>query len=74
VRSERAHFLKFQGQTTIENVVFGKGRLAIHGDLRGQKRSIFKPPLDVPAIPQLCRVTTLGHIEYGAMERIHGKG
>jgi hypothetical protein len=41
----------------------------VHGELRGQKRFSFKPPLVTPTIMQLCRVMALGHIEYGDMER-----
>jgi hypothetical protein len=55
-------------------MVFGKGRVAVHGELRGQKRFSFKPPLVAPAIAQLCRVMALGHIEDGARERSCAKG
>jgi hypothetical protein len=39
--------------------------VAVHGELWGQKWFSFKPPLVMPAIMQLCRVTALGHIEEG---------
>jgi hypothetical protein len=48
--------------------------VAVHGELRGQKRFAFRPPLVVPAIMQLRRVMALGHIEDGAMERSCAKG
>jgi hypothetical protein len=66
---EGAHVLKFQGQAAIIIVVFGKGRVAVHGELRAQKWFDFKPPLVGPTIVQLRRVMALGHIEDGAMER-----
>jgi hypothetical protein len=47
-------------------MVFRKGRVAVHGELRGQKQFAFKPPLVAPAIAQLHRVMALGHIEEGA--------
>jgi hypothetical protein len=71
---EGAHVLKFQGWSTIRTVVFGKGRVAVHGELRGQKWFSFKPPLVAPAIVQFHRVMALGHIEDGAMERSYAKG
>jgi hypothetical protein len=74
VVSVGAHIFKFQGWAAIGTMVFAKGRVAIHGELWGQKKFAFKPPLVTPAIAQLHRVMTLGHIEYGAMERIHAKG
>jgi hypothetical protein len=37
VRLEGVHVLKFQGRATIKIMVFGKGRMAVHGELRGQK-------------------------------------
>jgi hypothetical protein len=61
--------LNFQGRATIETVVFRKGRVAVHGELRGKKWFSFKPPLVVPTITQLHRFMELGHIEEGAMER-----
>jgi len=66
--SEGANVLKFQGQATIKTVVFRKGCVAVHGELRGKNRFDFKPPLVVPAIAQLHRVMALGHIEEGARE------
>ena len=49
-------------------MVFRKGRMAVHGELRGQNKFDFKPPLAVPAIMQLRRVMALGHIEEGVGE------
>jgi hypothetical protein len=74
VGSEGAHVLKSQGRAAIRTVVFRKGRVAVHGELRGQKRFSFRPPLVAPTIMQLCRVMALGHIEDGAMERSCAKG
>jgi hypothetical protein len=48
--------------------------MAVHGELRGQKRFSFRPPLVAPTIAQLRRVMALGHIEDGAMERSCAKG
>ena len=48
--------------------------MAVQGELRGQKRFSFRPPLVAPAIAQLRRVMALGHIEDGAMERSCAKG
>jgi hypothetical protein len=55
-------------------MVFRKGRVAVHGELRGQKRFSFRPPLVALTIMQLHRVMNLGHIEDGAMERSCAKG
>jgi hypothetical protein len=55
-------------------MVFRKGCVAVHGELRGQKWFSFRPPLVAPTITQLHRVMALGHIEYGAMERSCAKG
>jgi hypothetical protein len=67
---EGVHVLKFQGWAAIETVVFRKGRVAVHGELWGQKRFSFKPPLVAPSIVQLCRGTTQGHI--GARPKSQG--
>jgi hypothetical protein len=72
--SEGAHVLKSQGWSAIRTVVFRKGRVAVHGELRGQKKFPFIPPLVAPAIMQLRRVMALGHIEDGVMERSCAKG
>jgi hypothetical protein len=72
--SEGAHVLKFQGWAAIGTMVFGKGSVAVHGELRGQKQFAFRPPLVAPTIAQLRRVMALGHIEDGAMERSCAKG
>jgi hypothetical protein len=53
----------------METMVFGKGRMAVHGQLQGQNWFAFKPPLVTPAIMKLHRVMSLGHIEDGVMER-----
>jgi hypothetical protein len=74
VGSEGAHVLKSQGWAAIRTVVFRKGCVVVHGELWGQKRFSFRPPLVVPTIVQLHRVMALGHIEYGAMERSCAKG
>jgi hypothetical protein len=63
---ESVHILKFQGQAAIRTMVFRKGRVAVHGELWGQKKFAFKPPLVAPTIVQLHRVMALGHIEEGA--------
>jgi hypothetical protein len=55
-------------------MVFGKGHVAIHDELRGQKQFSFRTPLVAPAIVQLYRVMALGHIEDGVMERSCTKG
>jgi hypothetical protein len=73
VGSEGAHVLKILGQATIRTVVFGKGHMAVHGELWGQKRFSFRTPLVVPKIAQLHRVMALGHIEDGATERSFAK-
>jgi hypothetical protein len=72
--SEGAHILKSKGRATIGTVVFRKGRVTVHGELRGQKRFAFRPSLVEPTITQLHRVMALGHIEDGAMQRSCAKG
>jgi hypothetical protein len=71
---EGVHVLKSQGRAAIGTVVFRKGRMIVHGELWGQKRFAFIPPLVVLTIMQLRRVMAPGHIEYGAMERSCAKG
>jgi hypothetical protein len=71
---EGVHVLKSQGRAAIRTVVFRKGHVVVHGELRGQKRFAFRPPLVVPTITQLHRVMDLGHIEDGVMERRCAKG
>ena len=48
--------------------------MEVHGELWGQKRFSFKPPLVMPTIAKSRRVMALGHIEEGAMERSCAKG
>ena len=74
VWSKGAHVLKSQGRAAIGTVVFRKGRVAVHGELWGEKRFALRPPLVAPAIARLRRVMALGHIEDGVMERIYAKG
>jgi hypothetical protein len=45
-----------------EAMVFRKGHVAVHGELRGQKWFSFIPPLVAPAITQLHRVMALGPV------------
>jgi hypothetical protein len=54
---------------TIRTTVLRRGRVVVHGQLRGKKWFSFKPPLVVPAIALLRRVMALGHIEEGARGR-----
>jgi hypothetical protein len=48
-------------------------RVAVHGELCGQKRFSFKPPLVAPPITQLRRVMSLGHIEDGVLIFCYGR-
>jgi hypothetical protein len=74
VGSKGEHILKSQGRAEIGTVVFRKGCVAVHGELRRQKWFSFRLPLVVPEIAQLHRVMALGRLEDGAMERSCAKG